>query len=41
MSKMLEMSKIDQVHLRVVVLCVLKMSKMGKEHTNTFFIIPF
>ena len=27
------MSKIDQVHLRAVMLC---MSKMGKEHTHTF-----
>ena len=30
MSKML---KIDQIHLRVIMLC---MSKMGKEHTHTF-----
>ena len=30
MSKML---KIDQIHLRAVMLC---MSKMGKEHTDTF-----
>ena len=35
MSKML---KIDQIHLRAVMLC---MSKMGKEHTDTFFIISF
>ena len=35
------MLKIDQIHLRVVMLCMLKMSKMGKEHTDTFFIIPF
>ena len=35
---MLKMSKIDQMHLRAVMLC---MSKMGKEHTDTFFIIPF
>ena len=32
------MSKIDQIHLRAVMLCMLK---MGKEHTDTFFIIPF
>ena len=38
MSKML---KIDQMHLRAVMLCMSKMSKMGKEHTDTFFIIPF
>ena len=31
MSKMF--SKIDQIHLRAVMLC---MSKMGKEHTHTF-----
>ena len=37
---MLKMSKIDQIHLRVVMLCMSKMSKMGKEHTDTFFIIP-
>ena len=30
LSKML---KIDQIHLRAVMLC---MSKMGKEHTDTF-----
>ena len=34
-------SKIDQIHLRTVMLCMSKMSKMGKEHTDTFFIIPF
>ena len=38
MSKML---KIDQIHLRAVMLRMSKMSKMGKEHTHTFFIIPF
>ena len=37
---MSKMSKIDQIHLRAVMLCVLKMSKMGKEHTDTF-VIPF
>ena len=35
MSKML---KIDQMHLRAVMLC---MSKMGKEHTHTFMLITF
>ena len=38
MLSMLKMSKIDQIHLRTVMLCMLK---MGKEHTDTFFIIPF
>ena len=38
---MSKMSKIDQIHLRAVMLCMSKMSKMGKEHTHTFFIIPF
>ena len=38
MSKML---KIDQIHLRAVMLCMSKMSKMEKEHTDTFFIITF
>ena len=38
---MLKMSKIDQIHLRAVMLCMSKMLKMGKEHTDTFFIIPF
>ena len=33
------MSKIDKVHLRGVMLCMLKMSKMGKEHTHTFWLI--
>ena len=41
---MSKMSKIDQIHLRAVVLCMSKMSKMlkmGKEHTDTFFINTF
>ena len=38
---MSKMSTIDQIHLRAVMLCMSKMSKMGKEHTDTFFIIPF
>ena len=36
---MSKMSKIDKVHIRGVRLCVLKMSKMGKEHTHTFWLI--
>ena len=41
MLSILKMSQIDQIHLRAVMLCMLKMSKMGKEHTDTFIIIPF
>ena len=33
---MSKMSKIDKVHIRGVMLC---MSKMGKEHTHTFWLI--
>ena len=33
MLYMSKTSKIDQIHLRVVMLCMLK---MGKEHTHTF-----
>ena len=33
---MSKVSKIDQVHITAVMLCMLKMSKMGKEHTHTF-----
>ena len=36
---MLKMSKIDKVHLRAVMLCMSKMSKMGIEHTHTFLLI--
>ena len=36
MSKML---KIDQIHLRAVMLCMSKTSKMLKEHTHTFVLI--
>ena len=36
MSKML---KIDKVHIRGVMLCMSKMSKMGKEHAHTFWLI--
>ena len=38
-QKIKAMSKIDEVHIRGVMLCVLKMSKMGKEHTHTFWLI--
>ena len=37
-ESMLKMSKIDQIHIRAVMLCMSKMSKMGKEHTNTFLL---
>ena len=33
------MSNIDQVHLRAIMLCMSKMSKMGKEHTHTYLLI--
>ena len=36
---MSKMSKIDKVHIRGVMLCMLKTSKMGKEHTHTFWLI--
>ena len=36
---MSKMSKIDQIHLRAVMLCMSKVSKMGKEHTHTFWLI--
>ena len=36
---MSEMLEIDQVHLRTVMLCMSKMLKMGKEHTDTFWLI--
>ena len=36
---MLKMSKIDQIHLRAVMLCMSETSKMGKEHTHTFWLI--
>ena len=36
---MSKMSKIDQIHLRAVMLCMSKTSKMGKEHTHTFWLI--
>ena len=41
---MSKVSKIDQIHLRAVMLCMskmLKMSKMGKEHSHTFLLITF
>ena len=36
---MSKMWKIDKVHIRGVRLCMSKMSKMGKEHTHTFWLI--
>ena len=36
---MLKMSKVDKIHIRGVRLCTSKMSKMGKEHTHTFWLI--
>ena len=33
---MLKMLKIDQIHLRAVMLYMSKMSKMGKKHTHIF-----
>ena len=39
MLSMLKMLKIDQIHLRAVMLCMSKMSKMGKKHTHTFWLI--
>ena len=38
-QKIKAMSKIDKVHIRGVRLCMSKMSKMGKEHTHTFWLI--
>ena len=35
---MLKVSKIDEIHIRAVMLC---MSKMGKEHTHTSLLITF
>ena len=37
--KMSKMSKIDQIHIRAVMLCMSETSKMGKEHTHTFWLI--
>ena len=34
-------SKIDQIHIRAVMLCISKMLKKGKEHTHTFLLITF
>ena len=36
---MSKMWKIDQIHIRAVMLCMSKTSKMGKEHTHTFWLI--
>ena len=41
LNVMLSMSKIDEIHIRAVMLCMSKMLKMGKEHTHTFLLITF
>ena len=41
MNVMLSMLKIGQIYLRAVMLCMSKMSKIGKEHTYTFLHITF
>ena len=41
LNGMLSMLKIDQIHLRTVMLCMSKMSKMGKEHKHPFLLITF
>ena len=33
--------KTDQIYIRAVMLCISKMSKIGKEHTHTFLLITF
>ena len=38
---MSKVSKIDQIHLRAVILCMSKMSKIKKEHIHTFLLISF
>ena len=38
---MSKVSKIDQIHLTAVIICMSTMSKMGKEHTHTFLLITF
>ena len=41
---MSKVSKIDQIHLRAVMLCMskmLKIAKIKKEHTHTFLFITF
>ena len=35
------MLKIDQIHIRAVMLCMSRMSKMEKEHTHTYLLITF
>ena len=41
MLSMLKTLKIDQIHLRAVMLYMSKMLKMGEEHTHTFLLITF
>ena len=38
---MSKVSKINQIHLRAVMLCMSKMLKIKKEHTDTFMLITF
>ena len=38
---MSQMSKIDHIHLRAVMLCMSKTWKMGKEDTHTSLLITF
>ena len=38
---MSKVSKIDQIHIRAVMLCMSKTLKMGKEHTHTSLLITF
>ena len=38
-QKIKAMSKIDKVRLMAVMLCMSKISKMGKEHIHTFWLI--
>ena len=41
MKSMSKMSKIDQIHLRAVMLFMSKMLKIRKEHTHTLLLITF
>ena len=38
---MLKMSYIDQIHIRAVMICMSKRSKMGKEPTHISLLITF
>ena len=41
LNVMLSMSKTHQIHIRAVMLCMSKMSEMGKKHTHTSLLITF